>query len=30
MFSERAFREKLAAAPDAAALSTLFAAWQAD
>jgi PTS system nitrogen regulatory IIA component len=30
MFSERAFREKLAAAPDAAALSTLFTTWQAD
>jgi PTS system nitrogen regulatory IIA component len=30
MFSERAFREKLAAAPDAAALGALFAAWQVD
>lgn len=30
MFSERAYREKLAAAPDAAALHALFAAWQAD
>lgn len=30
MFSERAYREKLAAAPDAAALYELFAAWQAD
>lgn len=30
MFSERAFREKLVAAPDAAALHALFAAWQGD
>lgn len=30
MFSERAYREKLAAAPDATALHALFAAWQAD
>jgi PTS system nitrogen regulatory IIA component len=28
MFSARAFREKLLAAPDAAALHALFAAWQ--
>ena len=30
MFSERAVREKLAAAPDAAAIRATFAAWQAD
>lgn len=30
MFSERAFREKLAAAPDGAALHALFSAWQGD
>jgi PTS system nitrogen regulatory IIA component len=30
MFSERAFREKLAAAEDSAALHALFAAWQGD
>jgi PTS system nitrogen regulatory IIA component len=30
MFSERAYREKLTAAPDAAALYALFASWQAD
>ena len=30
MFSERAFREKLAAAADAATLHGLFAAWEAD
>jgi hypothetical protein len=28
MFSERPFREQLAAAPDAAACHALFAAWQ--
>jgi PTS system nitrogen regulatory IIA component len=30
MFSERAFREKLAAAPDADALRSLFSGWQVD
>ncbi len=30
MFSERAVREKLTAAPDAAAIRATFAAWQAD
>jgi PTS system nitrogen regulatory IIA component len=30
MFSERAVREKLAAAPDAAAIRATFAAWRAD
>ena len=30
MFSERSFRERLAAAPDSATLQNLFSTWQAD